>query len=124
MQKFLFRMEYLSYIEELLNISNPLELNHIHWWLMKYEAEFNNSIDKSNCRKWDKWFKRNEKPFPCVCSTRENDCVFIDLYYELNKITKQEYSSNTEFIEDNLLELVITTQNEPYKKIKLLINLN
>ena len=88
---------------------------------MKYETEFHNSINSSNCRKWYKWLNNQEKPFPCVCSIRENDCVFIELYYELSKITKQEYSSNTEFIETDILELVLITQNEPYKRIKFLI---
>lgn len=114
-------MSQINHIKELINIAPILSVNHIQWWLMKHESEFHNSINSSSCRKWDKWLIRNEKPFPCACSSRENDCVFIELYYELSKITKQEYSGNTEFIETSILELVLITQNEPYKRIKFLI---
>lgn len=124
MLKFHFKMKYQSYIEELQNPLTPLELHHIHCWLIKYESEFYNSIDESSCRKWNNCHHRNEKPFPCVCPTREDSCVFVELYYELDKIAEQEYSNNTDFIESDLLELVIITQNEPYQKINFLIQIS
>ncbi len=79
-------MNYTAYIQELQNISKPLELPHIIWWLTKYEKIFQKTVIVSDCKKWYKWFYRDEKPFPCVCPTRPEDCIFIELYYELQKL--------------------------------------
>lgn len=83
-------MKYQTYIEELQNLSNPLELNHIIWWLMKYEDEFYKSIPTTKCKKWYKWFYKEETPLPCCCPVREEDCVFLELYYDLDKMTQEQ----------------------------------
>ncbi len=58
-------------------------IHHINWWLMKYEEEFYNAIPKSECRKWSKWVDDNSiHVFPCVCPTREQDCVFIEAFHK------------------------------------------
>lgn len=116
-------MKALKYIEELNETGQVLSIEHIISWLGKHENYYRFSISESSCRKWSKWIETNEKPFPCVCQIREKECVFIELFYELNKITKQEYSSNIEFITSDLIELVLVTKNEPYEKIKFLIQL-
>ncbi len=70
---------------------NKLSIHHINWWLMKYEDEFYNAIPKSECRKWSKWIDDNSiHIFPCVCPTREQDCIFIELYFELLKVSELE----------------------------------
>lgn len=83
-------MKYQSYIEELQNLSNPLELNHIVWWIMKYEDEFYKALPISNCKKWHKWFYKDEKPFPCCCSIKEKDCLFIEFYHNLKNLFEEE----------------------------------
>lgn len=83
-------MKYQSYIEELQNLSNPLELNHIIWWLMKYEDEYYKTLPITNCKKWYKFFYKDEKPLPCCCPIKEQDCVFIELYYDLERMTQEQ----------------------------------
>src|SRR5690606_3313119 len=34
------------------------------------------------------WVSHNERPFPCVCPTRNEDCVFAEVYYELSKVAE------------------------------------
>jgi len=69
---------------ELQNQSHILKIKQIQCWLIKFENEFYNAINLSTCRKWSKWLNSNEKPFPCACATRVQDCIFIETYYELN----------------------------------------
>lgn len=83
-------MKYQTYIEELQNLSNPLELNHIIWWLMKYEDEFYKALPITNCKKWYKVFYKDEKPLPCCCLIKEQDCVFLELYYDLERMTQEQ----------------------------------
>lgn len=108
-------------LEELQNLSLPLKLNHIHLWLLKHEEEFYKAIELTSCKKWDKWLERCDRPLPCCCPTRESECIFIEFYYDLDKIIKGEY--NLEFISLDIIEYVLVTQNDPYKKIKFLIEL-
>lgn len=82
-------MKHQSYIEELQNLTNPLEIQHIIWWLMKYEKEFYKALPITNCKKWYKWFYKEEKPFPCCCPVKEQDCLFIELYYDLERMTQE-----------------------------------
>ncbi len=117
-------MKFIRYTNELQVIAPILNIGHIITWLGEHENYYKFLISESSCRKWSKWIEYNEKPFPCVCPVREKDCVFIELYYELSKIIKQEYSSNVEFIKSDLIELVLVIQNEPYEKIKFLIQIN
>ena len=79
-------MNYKAYIQELQNSFQPLELPQIFCWLRKYEKIYQKAVIKSNCRKWHKWSYKGEKPFPCVCPSGDEDCVFIETYYELAKL--------------------------------------
>lgn len=87
-------MSFQITIEELINKSSVLQMEHIAWWLIKHENYFKYSISESSCRKWSKWLNKGEKPFPCVCPLREQDCVFIELYYELDKISQLHKEEN------------------------------
>jgi hypothetical protein len=41
-------------------------------------------ISSSNeCGKWSKWLNNNENPYPCVCPTRNDGCIFMQVYHEL-----------------------------------------
>jgi len=78
-----------AYIEELKMLSKDnLRICRMNWWLLKYEDEFKKAIDLTNCKKWKRWFYDGDHPYPCVCPKRENICVFIDLYRELDRLTQ------------------------------------
>lgn len=83
-------MKYQTYIEELQNLSNPLDLNHFIWWLIKYEDEFYKAIPTTNCKKWYKLFYQEKTPLPCCCPVKEHDCVFLELYYDLERMTQEQ----------------------------------
>lgn len=44
--------------------------------------------DTNECRKWFRWVNSNETPFPCVCPTRNEGCIFAEVYYELSKVAE------------------------------------
>ncbi|QOG02302.1 hypothetical protein [Flavobacterium sp. MDT1-60] len=144
-------MRYQTYIQELLSLSPILHIEYVQLWLIKHENEFHNAINDSHCRKWDKWMSNNEKPFPCVCNIRQQDCMFIEAYYKLNNAydlyKKQQYliiglvpqyqsiknnkaklktfNANLNALGLNLpfdSEIVISLSPEPYKKIVLQLN--
>lgn len=43
-------------------------------------------ILNTNCRKWSKWFNDGEEPYPCVCPVRDEYCIELEVYYELQKV--------------------------------------
>ena len=89
-------MQYLSYIEELKSqaIDSINTLDQIKFWLDKYEGKFYEAIRKSECGKWSMWVDdKSTHIFPCACSTRVEDCIFIETYFELKSaidIIKQD----------------------------------
>lgn len=40
----------------------------------------------SSCKKWYKWFNDGEEPYPCVCTIRDEYCIELEVYYELQKV--------------------------------------
>src|SRR5690554_3509163 len=83
---------YSYYLKDLISSGiQSVSIHHINWWLMKYETEFYDAIPKSDCGKWSKWVKDNTiHVFPCVCPIRVQDCIFIELYFELLRISELE----------------------------------
>ncbi|WP_340075849.1 hypothetical protein [Leptobacterium sp. I13] len=78
---------FLKFIEEIsIEVNGEIAFTQIQKWLCRYESVFYDSIVLS-CGKWNKWVKFNEKPFPCVCPVRQEDCIFIETYYELLKFS-------------------------------------
>ena len=78
-----------NYIDELkLLAKGNLRICRMNWWLLKYEDEFKEAINLTSCKKWSRWFYGGEHPYPCVCPKRDNLCVFIDLYRELDRLTQ------------------------------------
>ncbi|WP_269233699.1 hypothetical protein [Flavobacterium flavigenum] len=130
-------MRYETYLCELQNVSPTLNIEHIQDWLMKYDKEFHIAIANCECRKWSKWLTANEKPFPCTCATRVQDCIFIETYYELNNVLdlykRQKYFidlvAKYHSIKNNKEELKAFTNNESLEHIlsfdsKIIISLN
>lgn len=85
-------------IQELPSNQN-LEIEQITTWLDEYENYFYFLINETNCRKWSRWQDdKTSHILPCCCPKREEDCIFIELYYELNKLIqlhkKEAYFKN------------------------------
>ncbi|RLZ12214.1 hypothetical protein [Faecalibacter macacae] len=84
-----------NYIEELKQLSKGnLRICRMNWWLLKYEDEFKEAINQTSCKKWARWLYKGEHPYPCVCPKRDNLCVFIDLYRELDRLTQIQHLEN------------------------------
>jgi hypothetical protein len=138
---------YKTYIEELLNLDSELTVNQIQLWLKKYRDECLKAVDFTECRKWARYLRTGERPFPCVCETRVEECIFIELYIELNNALKLilqdevykkvlehyegikynnkavfEWVKDNEELGKNLFfdgTVSVTINSEPYKKIEL-----
>lgn len=114
-----------AYIEELLELSKGnLKICRTHWWLLKYEKEFEMAIDQTRCEKWRKCYYNDIHPFPCLCPKKEKLCEFIDIYRELDRLTQiqrqENYFENMynrfKKISDNRSE-IITWMNDIRPKI-------
>ncbi|WP_430614448.1 hypothetical protein [Flavobacterium sp. JP2137] len=80
-----------NYIEEFKYenfIPEDFAIGTIKDWVIQNENYVHFLISESGCGKWSRWLKNNDKPYPCVCSTREETCFFIELYYELHRIVE------------------------------------
>ena len=81
---------YISILKELENEELPLTAKKISVWQWLHERDFKHAIENTICGKWQKW-RNYEKIFPCVCSSREEDCIFLEAFaklldvYELNE---------------------------------------
>lgn len=81
--------------QELL-YNQPLKVEQIKTWLVENENYFNFLISQSNCNKWSIWLEdKSTHIYPCICSNREQDCIFIETYYQLDRVIqlhqKKEY---------------------------------
>ena len=70
------------------DFQNPLSLFDVVEFLRRENKSFKEISKTNDCRKWSKWIACNERPFPCVCPTRNEDCIFAEVYYELDKVSK------------------------------------
>lgn len=134
-----------------LPTNQTLEVNYIKTWLADNQNYFLFLINESNCRKWSKWLEdKSTHIYPCVCPIREQECIFIEAYYELQKVIelyKREnyfklivYEYNLikndagvikEWIEKHLKVddelffkpiIEIKTQSYPYKSLQIKLN--
>ena len=70
----------------------------IQSFLESYRNELKLSIQNTECYKWTRWQKNNNiHVFPCVCPVRNKECIFIEIYFEVQKtyrliLKKQEYT--------------------------------
>ena len=67
---------------------NFKNIKEVESWLEENRTKFISISQTNVCRKWSKWVSRNETPFPCVCSTRNEDCILAEVYYKLSKTTE------------------------------------
>jgi hypothetical protein len=104
----------------LFNFPEDVSIQKIKLWLNENETIFKSSIDQSSCRKWSKWLEdKSIHLFPCCCPIREQDCIFIEIYYKLEKIV--EMHSKEEYLKAIIQEYKIIANNkeqvsEWYKK--------
>lgn len=64
-----------------------LKVEYIKNWLSENEINLHYKVQETNCRKWTKWMKdKSTHIYPCVCPIREQECIFIETYYKLEKI--------------------------------------
>lgn len=84
-------------VQEYMNIQN------IKLWLNENETNFKSSINQSKCKKWENWLEdKSTHIYPCVCSNREQDCIFIETYYKLDRIVK--FHQKEEYFNSLVLE--------------------
>lgn len=62
------------------------KINDLSLWLVENQDDLDNSIIKTDCYKWTRKHGDNSvHVFPCVCSVRNKECIFIETYYEVQK---------------------------------------
>lgn len=134
-----------------LQKNQPLKVKQIKTWLVENENYVNFLISETNCRKWVEWLQeKSTHIYPCICSNREQNCIFIETYYQLDRVIKlhqkeeyfnilvQEYkqiSSDeialSEWFNKNKklaselafdTEISIMLELEPYKTSKIILN--
>lgn len=68
-------------------INEQISIIKVKNWLKEYQYVFFQSIQKTSCRKWSKWLNDNSiHLYPCVCPVRNEDCIFVETYFELSKV--------------------------------------
>ena len=78
-----------------LPTNQTLEVNSIKTWLADNQNYFHFLINESSCRKWSKWVEdKSTHIYPCVCPIREQECIFIEAYYELEKVIELHKREN------------------------------
>lgn len=83
-------------LQDELQKHQPLKAEQIKTWLVENENYFNFLISQSSCNKWSIWLEdKSTHMYPCVCSNREQNCIFIETYYQLDRVIqlnqKEEY---------------------------------
>lgn len=63
------------------------DIKEINSWLVDNLIKVELDISNSKCKKWNKWLEdKSTHIYPCVCNSREQDCIFIETYYELENL--------------------------------------
>jgi hypothetical protein len=65
------------------NLKHNLSITDAKEFLRDNEEAAYSISNSSECGKWNKWLLNNEIPYPCVCSTRNDGCIFMQVYHEL-----------------------------------------
>ena len=128
-------------------------INEIKSWLTDNSEKVKLDISNSKCNKWENWLEdKSTHIYPCVCSNREQDCIFIETYYQLDRVIqlhqKEEYfkilvQEYKQIASDNVAtsewfkthkklaseiafdtEISIMLELEPYKTSKIILNEN
>lgn len=77
-------------------VKSNLNISEIKSWLTDNSEKIKLDISNSKCNKWENWLEdKSTHIYPCVCSKREQDCMFIETYYKLDRVIqlhqKEEY---------------------------------
>lgn len=128
-------------------------ISEIKSWLTDNSEKIKLDISNSNCNKWENWLEdKSTHIYPCICSKREQDCIFIETYYQLDRVIqlhqKEEYfnilvQEYKQIASDNVAtsewfkthkklaseiafdtEISIMLELEPYKTSKIILNEN
>lgn len=128
-------------------------ISEIKSWLNDNSEKIKLEISNSKCNKWENWLEdKSTHIYPCVCSKREQDCIFIETYYQLDRVIqlhqKEEYFKNLvqeykQIASDNVAtsewfkkhkklvsetafdtEISIMHEIEPYRTLKIKLNEN
>lgn len=71
-------------------IKSNLSISEIKSWLTDNSEKVKLDISNSKCKKWENWLEdKSTHIYPCVCSNREQDCIFIETYYQLDRVIQQ-----------------------------------
>lgn len=134
-------------------VKSNLNICEIKSWLTDNSEKIKLDISNSKCNKWKNWLEdKSTHIYACVCSKREQDCIFIETYYQLDrviqlnqkeeyfKILVQEYKqirsdkiALSEWLNKNKklaselafdTEISIMLELEPYKTSKIILNEN
>lgn len=94
-------------INELTDIkeNNYLTFDRLEYWLLKHTYLYNQTKNNYDCSK----FK-----LPCMCENRKLDCLFIDIFNALEKISSM-YRKNL-FFNDEINKYNEIKQNQNEKK--------
>lgn len=66
-----------------------LDIIDIQEWLKLNQHKLSLAIEKSSCYKWTRWQADNSiHVFPCVCRTRNEECIFAEIYYRVWQVGK------------------------------------
>ena len=134
-------------------VKSNLNISEIKSWLTDNSEKIKLDISNSKCNKWENWLEdKSTHIYPCVCSKREQDCIFIETYYQLDRVIqlyqKEEYFKTLvqeykQIASDNVAtfewlkkhkklayetafdtEISIMLEIEPYKTLKIKLNEN
>lgn len=134
-------------------IKSNLNISEIKSWLTDNSEKVKLDISNSKCNKWENWLEdKSTHIYPCVCSNREQDCIFIETYYQLDRVIqlhqKEEYfnilvQEYKQISSDKIAlsewfnkykklaselafdtEISIMLELEPYKTSKIILNEN
>lgn len=134
-------------------IKSNLNISEIKSWLTDNSEKVKLDISNSKCNKWEIWLENKATHvYPCACSNREQNCIFIETYYKLDRVIqlnqKEEYfniiiQEYKQIASDNVAtsewfkthkklaselafdtEISIMIELEPYKTSKIILNEN
>ncbi len=134
-------------------IKSNLNISEIKSWLTDNLEKVKLDISNSKCNKWENWLEdKSTHIYPCICSKREQDCMFIETYYQLDRVIQlhqkdeyfnilvQEYKqiasdnvATSEWFKKHIklaseiafdTEISIMLELEPYKTSKIILNEN
>lgn len=93
------------------------KIETINKWLDVNRKLTNSLVHQTSCPKWRNSLKNKSHIFPCLCKQRDEDCFFIELYDELNKILKLH--AQEQFCKD-AVEQYHKIKNNPEKEAEWL----